>query len=241
METPSSKKPNSSPIILVPGFWLGAWAWDEVADALRQEGHTVTTLTLPGLESAAEDRSGIKMSDHVEAIGRAVREAGEPVVLAVHSGAAAPGYGVSDRMPEQIAAMVYVDTFPTKSAMNPEFDGVEMPLPSWEELDEADIRGMSSEHRSLFRQRAVPEPGNIVREAPVLTNEKRLEIPSTVICTSAPSDKMKYYVQEGYEWISGLTELHNVTYIDLPTHHWPMWSHPKELASIIGGIAAETR
>ena len=25
----------SAPIILVPGFWLGAWAWDEVAAALR--------------------------------------------------------------------------------------------------------------------------------------------------------------------------------------------------------------
>ena len=30
----------SAPIILVPGFWLGAWAWDEVA-ALR--GPTATT------------------------------------------------------------------------------------------------------------------------------------------------------------------------------------------------------
>ena len=26
------------PIILVPGFWLGAWAWDEVAAILRAEG-----------------------------------------------------------------------------------------------------------------------------------------------------------------------------------------------------------
>ena len=43
---------TSAPIILVPGFWLGAWAWDEVADILRADGHEVTALTLPGLESA---------------------------------------------------------------------------------------------------------------------------------------------------------------------------------------------
>ncbi len=29
-----------APIILVPGFWLGAWAWDEVAEALRADGRT---------------------------------------------------------------------------------------------------------------------------------------------------------------------------------------------------------
>jgi hypothetical protein len=39
---------ESAPIILVPGFWLGAWAWDEVASDLRAAGHDVTALTLPG-------------------------------------------------------------------------------------------------------------------------------------------------------------------------------------------------
>ena len=27
----AEQRGNSAPIILVPGFWLGAWAWDEVA------------------------------------------------------------------------------------------------------------------------------------------------------------------------------------------------------------------
>jgi pimeloyl-ACP methyl ester carboxylesterase len=48
---------TTAPIILVPGFWLGAWAWDEVAAALRADGHDVTALTLPGLESADNRRS----------------------------------------------------------------------------------------------------------------------------------------------------------------------------------------
>jgi hypothetical protein len=30
---------ESAPIVLVPGFWLGAWAWDEVAGLLGAEGH----------------------------------------------------------------------------------------------------------------------------------------------------------------------------------------------------------
>ena len=56
---------STAPIILVPGFWLGAWAWDEVAGLLRAEGHEVTALTLPGLESAEADRSKITMDDHI--------------------------------------------------------------------------------------------------------------------------------------------------------------------------------
>lgn len=101
---------------------------------MRADGHEVTALTLPGLESADADRSAITMSDHVEAICDAVRAAGAPVVLAVHSGAGAPGYGASDRVPELIAAMVYVDTGPAKGALDAGFEGVEKPLPSREEL-----------------------------------------------------------------------------------------------------------
>jgi hypothetical protein len=44
-------------------------------------------------------------------------------------------------------------------------------------------------------------------------------------------------VKEGYPFLAGLADLRNLTYVDLPTSHWPMWSRPKELAEIIGGIA----
>src|ERR687887_2381874 len=112
---------TSAPIILVPGFWLGAWAWDDVASALRDAGHDVTALTLPGLESADTDRSAITLSDHVDAICEAVRAADAPVVLAVHSGAGFAGYAASDRVPERIATMVYVDSGPATGALDSDF------------------------------------------------------------------------------------------------------------------------
>src|SRR5919197_3189078 len=120
----------SAPIVLVPGFWLGAWAWDDVVSELRTDGHEVTALTLPGLESADADRSSIALSDHVDAICDAVKAADAPVVLAVHSGAGAAGYAASDRIPERIATMVYVDSGPATGALEPGFDGAEKPLPS---------------------------------------------------------------------------------------------------------------
>ena len=35
--------------VLVPGFWLGAWAWRDVTVALRAPGHEVYPVTLTGL------------------------------------------------------------------------------------------------------------------------------------------------------------------------------------------------
>jgi pimeloyl-ACP methyl ester carboxylesterase len=228
---------TSAPIILVPGFWLGAWAWDEVAAALRADGHDVTALTLPGLDSADADRSTITLADHVDAICEAVTAAGAPVVLAVHSGTGASGYAASDRIPEQIAAMVYVDSGPATGALDPDFDGLEKPL-LWKELEEGEnLDGLSEEQLDTFRQRAVPEPGGVLREAPELTNDARLDVPTTAICTGYTSEQYKAAVKEGQAWLGGFAELHDITWVDLPTSHWPMWSRPQELARIIGDVA----
>lgn len=225
-------------IVLVPGFWLGAWAWDEVAAALRADGHDVTALTLPGLESADADRSAITMSDHVAAICEAVEAAGAPVVLAVHSGTGFSGYAASDRIPDRIAAMVYVDSAPGVGAMDPDFAEAELPLHSPEKLaEEENLDGLSEEQLETFRERAVPEPGGVLREGAELTNDARLEIPSTVICTGFTSEQYKDAVEQGYGWLAGLKELRNVTWVDLPTSHWAMWSRPRELAEIIGDVA----
>jgi pimeloyl-ACP methyl ester carboxylesterase len=228
---------SAAQIILVPGFWLGAWAWDEVADALRADGHDVTALTLPGLESAEADRSSVTLSDHVDAIVDAVNAAGSPVVLAVHSGSGFSGYAASDRVPEKIAAMVYVDSAPGKGAMDPDFADAEKPL-VWDDVaKEENLDGLSEEQMETFRRRAVPEPGGVLRESVELTNDARRDIPSTVIATGFSSEQYKEAMKEGYSFLAGLPELRTVTWVDLPTSHWPMWSRPKELAEIIGDVA----
>jgi pimeloyl-ACP methyl ester carboxylesterase len=230
-----------APIILVPGFWLGAWAWDEVATLLRAEGHEVTALTLPGLESADADRSRVTLDDHVNAIVHAIRVADAPVVLAVHSAAGFSGYAASDRIPERIAAMVYVDTAPGKGAVDPDFADAERPM-LWDELvAEENLDGLSEAQLATFRERAVPEPGAMVREAAELTNDARRDIPSTFICTGFTAEQYQTYAREHPEWafLAGIPELRDTTWIDLPTSHWPMWSRPADLARIIGEVARE--
>ena len=230
--------PNA-PIILVPGFWLGAWAWDEVVDLLRADGHDVTAITLPGLESAAADRSMITLTDHVNAIVDAIEMKDEPVVLAVHSASGFSGYAASDRVPEKIAAMVYVDTAPGKGALDRAFEGDEKPL-VWTEIEsEENLDGLSEAQKETFRRRSVPVPGGVLRESIDLTNDARRDIPSTFICTGYTAEQYQGYAKDHPEWafLAGIPELRDVTWIDLPTSHWPMWSRPKDLARIIGDVA----
>lgn len=233
------RETTPAPIILVPGFWLGAWAWDEVAQLLRADGHDVTALTLPGMESADVDRSRITFEDHVNAICAAVEAARRPVVLAVHSASGFSGYAASDRVPDRIAAMVYVDTAPGKGALEPGFAHADRPL-DWAQIEEEEnLDGLTDEQKETFRRRAVPVPGGVLRETVELTDDARRDIPSTFICTGFTAEQYQTYAREHPEWafLAGIPELRNATWIDLPTSHWPMWSRPTELAAIIADVA----
>jgi pimeloyl-ACP methyl ester carboxylesterase len=196
-------------------------------------------LTLPGLESAEADRTRITLADHVDAITDAVRAAGHPVVLAVHSATGFSGYAASDRVPDRIAAMVYVDTAPGVGALDPDFEDVEKPM-VWADIKaEENLDGLTDEQKETFRRRAVPVPGSLIREAVELTNDARRDIPSTIIATGFTAEQYQTYAREHPDWafLAGIPELRNITWIDLPTSHWPMWSKPRELAEIIGDVA----
>ena len=225
-------------VILVPGFWLGAWAWDEGVAALHTGGVEATALTLPGLESADTDRSAVGLEDHVAAIVAAVQSAPAPPVLAVHSGAGFSGYAASDRAADRLAAMVYVDTAPGIGAMVPDFPGDEMPL-DWVSLSaEENLDGLTEEQLATFRRRAVPQPGAVLRDAVPLTDDARRDVPSTFVCTSFTAAQYRAYAEsEEAPWLAGIRELRNTTWLDLPTSHWPMWSRPAELATIIADVA----
>lgn len=230
----------AAPIVLVPGFWLGAWAWDEVADRLRRGGHDVTAITLPGLEPDHVDPGGVTLADHVAAIVDAVEQAAAPVVLAVHSGAGVPAYEVTDRVPERIARAVYVDSAPATGPLDADFEGDVWPLPTWQELEDdgSSLEGLTDHQLERFRDRAVPEPAAALTQGPTLADARRLDVPTTVICTAFTSEQVQAAVAEGWAWLGGLAELRDVDWVDLPTSHWPMWSRPDDLADLLADIAA---
>ena len=100
--------------VLVPGFWLGGWAWRVVAEPLRAAGHTVYPVTLTGLgERVHLGGPQVNLDTHIADVVNLVRyEDLHDVVLAGHSYAGTVIAGVADQTPERIARLVYVDTWP---------------------------------------------------------------------------------------------------------------------------------
>lgn len=221
-------------IVLVPGFWLGSWAWDEVARLLRERGRDVVALTLPGLEPGS-DPAVATIDDQAAAIAEALGD--EPAVLVAHSGAAIPATVVIDRDPARIRHAVWVDTCPVVdgAAMDASFEGDAMPIDAaWDdELEQGSMRDLTDEQLETFRSRAVPQPGQTVRGAVSLHDEARLDVPSTIVCTAFSSDDYRAYAEQGVPFLAGLLEHRALTLVDLPTGHWPMWSKPAELAELI--------
>lgn len=164
METTTRTSPS---IILVPGHWLGAWAWDAVAADLRDRGHHVTAVTLPGLDPDDPHRASTTLAQQADALGSAVDDAaadGSSIVLVAHSGAGYPTSVLLDRDPSTVARIVYVDSGPSAdgsafdASLPPEQE--EVPLPAFEQLREkASLDGLSEKDLERFRERAVPEPG----------------------------------------------------------------------------------
>ena len=226
-------------VVLVPGFWLGSWAWDEVVPHLRARGANALAVTLPGLEAAESDRSQVSLEDHVAAIERSLARSphGARKVLVAHSGAAVPATVALDRHVDEVDHVVWVDTAPVVDgyAINPDVEGSEYPLSAQydEELEQGSMAGLSEEQLARFRERAVPQPASSLRESVSLRDERRLDVPGTVVCTAFPAADYRAYAEQGMPFLAGILQHRHLELVDLPTGHWPMWSRPAELADII--------
>jgi len=232
-------------VVLVPGFWLGAWAWDEVVAHLSAQGVRPLALTLPGLEPDHTERGSVTLTDHVDAIEAALALAprGARTVLVAHSGAAVPATVALDRHVDEVDHVVWVDTAPVVDgyAIDPDVKGDEHPLSAQydEELEQGSMEGLSEEQLATFRERAVPQPTSTIREAVSLADDRRLDVPGTIVCTAFPAAEYRSYAEQGMPFLAGVLQYRRLELVDLPTGHWPMWSRPADLAAIIARAAAD--
>ena len=229
-------------MILIPGYWLGGWAWDDVVKHLDV---TATPVTLPGLDSPATRRGDIRLADHVGTIVDLVNAAASTVVLVVHSGAGALASAITDQLPGKVRRVVFVESGPvadgTIARPDLEADAVELPLPPWDELEAggASLADLTDDMLQRFKQRANPHPAGPLREPVRLHNPARNAVPTTIVCCSCPSAVIRQMAADGNPMFAPLSSLADVSYVDLPTGHWPMWSKPEALAKVLAEAARD--
>lgn len=243
--------------VLVPGFWLGGWAWRDVTETLRAAGHTVYPVTLTGLgERVHLGGPQVNLDTHITDVVNLIRyEALHDVVLVGHSYAGLVITGVADQIPERIKQLIYVDTWPVPDGVSqadlnsPEGrqaqeqlvatigEGWRLPLPPWEELDEGNqLRGLGEAERQLMRERAVDQPYGSATQPLRLKNPARESLPRSAIWCSLTIDEVKEMTEAYPQFLSELAKP-DWRFVELPTGHWPMFSRPCELAELLASLS----
>ena len=240
--------------VLVPGFWLGAWAWSPVTDALRERGHSAYPISLTGMaERADEARPETNLETHIDDVVRLLTsEDLHDVVLVGHSYAGLVITAVADRLPDRIAQLVYVDTGPMpdgtsqndfsppeEQAANADLvaksgDGWRLPPPPWAVLG-ADVPDVDDAAIEALTANSVPQPWATATE-PVRLAGAWERLPRVGILCS-------FTIEQVRELAAGVPTFRHMAgdnwrYIELPTWHWPMFSRPAELAEILDGVGS---
>jgi pimeloyl-ACP methyl ester carboxylesterase len=228
-------------IVLIPGFWLDGDSWGEVATVLRDAGHDVRSLTLPGKRAGDTNLSGIGLRQHVDAVVSVVDALDGPVVLVGHSGGGTITWAVADARPARIARVVFVDAIPMPrgTSINTELpvEGDAVLLPDWEVFEPEDLIDLDDELRAHFRAIAVPEPKGVAHEPTQLDNEARFAVPATIIACQFPAALVQQAIGNARDWAAEVAGMQHLEFIELPTGHWPQLTKPRELGeSILAAI-----
>lgn len=222
-------------ILLVAGLWLKRDVWDRVAEALAEHGHAPRAVALPGVDDGSRDAT---LEDQLEALLAEVGRADRPLV-AGHSAACALAWLAADRRPLAIRALALIGGFPlghgqTYADFFPVVDGV-MPFPGWQPFEGPDAADLDEAARRRLAAGAVPVPAGVARATVELGDERRYDVPVTVVCPEFTPEQAKAWVGAGE--VPELARARRVTYVDVESGHWPMLTRPVELARALDAVA----
>ena len=106
-------------------------------------------------------------------------------------------------------------------------------MPPWEFFEDDDLIDLDERMWTAFRARAIPEPAAVTSDQQHLMDERRYDVPVTVIACEFPSALLRDAISAGQPFVAELGRIRDVEYVDLPTGHWPQFTKPVELADAI--------
>lgn len=220
--------------VLVPGAWLGGWAWKKVVPLLEQKGHEAHAVTLTGMgervhlaskdvgiETAVQDVLNIIKCNDLD-----------DFVLVGHSFAGKVVGAVADRVPERGKMILYLDAFrPEKNVRTPqgsfnpnEFGSLkpgEWTIPLTEEILDNIGKDVQGADREWILSMATPWPMKHSSE-PVTLSKNFDTVRSAYIFCTGGGDPVDEILKGKWGKLDGPVRV-------IESGHWPMITKPDEL------------
>jgi len=228
--------------VLIPGAWLGAWAWEKVTPLLEDKGHEVYPVTLTGMGDRSHLASpDLGMETAVQDVLNVMKYNGiDDLVLVGHSFAGKVAAAVADRAHDKVQKIVYVDAFrpeivrepqggfdPTRE-FGPALQGVNG-VPLTEEIIDRIGKDVVGRNRKWMMSMATPWPIRLAKD-PITLSENYNETKETYVFCSQSGDPVD-------EIIAGKWGKLNGPYKVIDAGHWPMITKPQELAEDMISLA----
>lgn len=219
-------------IVLIAGMWLDGSAWSDVVPELEKLGHRPVPLTLPGQGDGNADAT---YDDQVAAVVAAVDAADGKALVVGHSAACALAWVAADARPDKVARVALIGGMPSADGETyfgffQPVDGV-VPFPGWEPFEGPDSDDISDELKASVAAGAIAVPAAVTQGVLHLSDERRYDVPVTMVCPEFTPAQAKEWVEAGE--IPELAKSTDVAYVDIDSGHWPMFTKPVELARIL--------
>ncbi len=221
--------------ILVPGAWLGAWAWREVTPHLEREGHSAFPVTLTGMGDRVHLLTkDVGMETAVQDVLNVIKfNEVDDFVLVGHSFAGKVAAAVADRAHQKTRKVVYLDAFRPERVREPQggFDpsrefgpapegSYGIPLtPETIARIGPDVKGP---HLKRMMSLATPWPIKLAAD-PITLSENYDRVKEAYVFCTQSGDPVDEILAGKWGKLDGPTKV-------IDAGHWPMITRPAELA-----------
>jgi len=231
--------------VLVPGAWLGGWAWKKVVPLLEERGHEACAVTLTGMGDRvhlASKEVGIETA--IQDVLNVIKYNDlDNFILVGHSFAGKVVAAVADRVPKKVRVLLYLDAFRPMKVRTPQgaFDPSEFGPPppgSWtipltEEILDNIGKDVKGPDRKWIMSKATPWPMKHSTDSVTLSENFDTVKSAYIFCTGGGDGEYLDEILKG-KW-GKLDGPHKV----IESGHWPMITKPDELVedmlSLAGG------
>ncbi len=228
-----------STFVLVPGAWLGGWAWKKVVPLLEKKGHEAHAVTLTGMGERVHLASkDVGIETAVQDVLNVIKYNDlDDVVLVGHSFAGKVAAAVADRAHERVGIVLFLDAFRPANVRTPQGDfsserwptlGDGWRIPLTEDILGSIGKDVQGADREWMLSKVTPW---LMRYAgdPVTLSEKLNSVKKAYILCTGGGDNVDEILRENLDGPVRVIE----------SGHWPMITKPDELAedmlSLAGG------